>query len=194
VEPLTIALLAAKPLDDLGAKWLIGGSVASSLYGVPRATLDVDLVADLQPEQVAELAKRWSGDFLADERMILDAVVHKRSCNLIHLDSALKIDIFIAGSDPWVRQELENRRLVSIRGIGGIATLPFARAEDVLLHKLKWFQDADGVSDRQWGDILGLVRTRGESLDRSHLDRWAGHLGIPPRLLDAALDGRAKPI
>lgn len=193
MEPLTIALLAAKPLEAVGARWLVGGSVASSLYGVPRATLDVDLVVELAADQVPTLVRLWSEDFLADERMILDAVERKRTCNLIHLDSALKVDLFVAGPDPWLSQELENRRFVSITTSGGSAALPFARPEDVLLHKLKWFLEGDGISDRQWGDILGMVRTRAGTLDENHLERWIGHLGIPASILSAALEGKRKP-
>jgi hypothetical protein len=137
LEPFEIAILAAGPLDALGARWLVGGSVASSLYGVPRATLDVDLVADIPPEIVPELARRWSPHFLADERMILQAARSRRRCNLIHLESALKVDIFVAGPDPWLSQELEGRRFVEIRSESGPVRLPFARPEDVLLHKLR---------------------------------------------------------
>lgn len=193
MEALEIALLAAEPLDRIGARWLIGGSVASSLYGVPRATLDVDLVAELNPENVLELVRLWSPHFLADEAMILGAVQRQRTCNLIHLDSALKVDIFVAGSDSWLQQEFDNIHRIIIPTATGTASLPFARVEDVLLHKLKWFLDGDRVSDRQWGDILGLVRTRGASLDLTHLHRWSAHLGIPDELLDAALEKRPKP-
>ena len=193
MEPLTIALLAAEPLERMGVRWLVGGSVASSLYGIPRATLDVDLVADLSPEQVPGLSAMWSEHFLADERMILEAVERKRTCNLIHLDSALKIDIFVAGPDPWIAQELEHRHIVAIPTPEGMAHLPFAAPEDVLLHKLKWFLEGDKVSDRQWGDILGMVRIRGEALDTDHLRRWIGHLRIPDGILEAALRGKPKP-
>lgn len=193
MEALEIALLAAEPLDRVGVRWLIGGSVASSLYGVPRATLDVDLVADLQSEQVPELVRLWSENFLADEEMIRGAVRSRRSCNLIHLESALKVDIFVAGPDPWIQQEFDNIHLVAVPTLAGSVRLPFARAEDVLLHKLKWFLDGDRISDRQWGDILGLVRTRGATLDQAHLHKWADHLSIPLDLLQAALEGRPKP-
>lgn len=193
MEAIEIALLAAEPLDRMGVRWLIGGSVASSLYGVPRATLDVDLVADLQPRHVPELVRLWSENFLADEEMIRGAVGARRSCNLIHLESALKVDIFVAGPDPWIQQEFDNIHLVAVPTLAGAVRLPFARAEDVLLHKLKWFLDGDRISDRQWGDILGLVRTRGATLDRAHLHKWADHLTIPPDVLVAALEGRPKP-
>lgn len=193
LDPLNIAALAAEPLDRLGLPWLIGGSVASSLYGIPRATLDVDLVARIEPANVPELARSWSIHFMADENMLLDAATMKRSCNLIHLDSALKIDIFVAGSDPWVDQELSNRQILQIPGLVGVSSLPFACAEDVLLHKLKWFLDADRVSDRQWGDIVGLIRVRKEFLDVDHLRRWIRHLQIPEEILDSALAGSKKP-
>lgn len=180
-------------MDRLGLPWLIGGSVASSLYGIPRATLDVDLVAKIEPSDVPELARSWNAHFLADERMILDAATMKRSCNLIHLDSALKIDIFVAGSDPWLEQELSNRQILQIPGLDTVSSLPFACAEDVLLHKLKWFLDADRISDRQWNDIVGMVRVRKDSLDVGHLRRWIRHLSIPEDVLNAALSGWAKP-
>jgi len=173
--------------------WLIGGSVASSLYGVPRSTLDVDLVAEISPHHVPALVRGWSAHFLADERMILDAAENRRSCNLIHLDSALKIDIFVPGPDAWLEQELSHRRMVEVRTGTTTHVLPFAQPEDVLLHKLRWFLDGGRISDRQWGDILGLVRTRRESLDIAHLERWIDHLRIPREILDAALEQRPKP-
>jgi hypothetical protein len=123
----------------------------------------------------------------------MGAVRRQRTCNLIHLESALKVDIFVASSDPWIQQEFENLHRIAIPTATGTSLLPFARVEDVLLHKLKWFLDGDRVSDRQWGDILGLVRTRGPSLDLLHLRRWSAHLGIPEDLLDAALEKRPKP-
>jgi len=155
--------------------------------------LDVDLVAKIEPPDVPELARSWNNHFMADELMILDAATRKRSCNLIHLDSALKIDIFVAGEDPWLDQELSNRKILQIPGLDRITSLPFACAEDVLLHKLRWFLDADRVSDRQWSDIVGMVRIRKDSLDEDHLRKWIRHLRIPEDVLDAALSGSMKP-
>lgn len=192
-EPLRILALVARPLDEKGIRWLVGGSVASSLHGVPRSTLDVDLVVDLPERMVAPLAAVWSNDFLVDMDMILDTLHRGGCCNLIHKDSALKVDLFLGIDDPWIRQELDSPDRLRIRVGSFDLEIPFARAEDVLLHKLRWFLDGGSQSDRQWGDVLGIVRARGDDLDRAHLTRWAAHLGISAKLLDIALDSGEKP-
>lgn len=192
-DPLEVLALVAKPLAASGLRWLVGGSVASSFHGVPRSTLDVDLVVDFPESAVDQLAREWSPRFLVDPEMIRDAIRRGATCNLIHLESALKVDLFVGVEDPWIRQELRNPDLVPMR-IGDLElVIPFARAEDVLLHKLRWFLDGGSLSDRQWGDILGIVRARGEDLDRSHLERWSAHLKIPPTLLESALRGDGTP-
>ena len=81
-------------LDRLEIPYLVGGSLASSAYGIPRATMDADLVADVRLDQVAEFASELTADFYADPDMMKDALQRGRSFNLIHYDSSFKIDIF----------------------------------------------------------------------------------------------------
>lgn len=192
-KPLEVLALVARPLDLLGIRWLVGGSVASSLHGVPRSTLDVDLVVEIPDGMDVALARSWSTDFLVDLEMIQDARHRGGCCNLIHLDSALKVDLFLGVDDPWVKQELGSPDRLSLSIGGQVVNIPFARAEDVLLHKLRWFLDGGSMSERQWGDVQGIVRARGEDLDRSHLARWASHLRIPLDLLDRALASGGMP-
>lgn len=186
-DPLEVLALVGKPLVDSGLRWLVGGSVASSFHGVPRSTLDVDLVVEIPESAVDKLAREWSPCFLVDSDMIRDAIRRGATCNLIHLESALKVDLFLGVDDPWIRQELQNPDLVPMRIGKSELIVPFARAEDVLLHKLRWFLDGGSQSDRQWGDVLGIVRARGEDLDRAHMERWAIHLKIPQTLVESAL-------
>lgn len=192
-EPLEVLAKAATPLDALKIRWLVGGSVASSLHGIPRATLDIDLVAEIAESQIPILAETWSRNFLVDTAMIRDALERGGCCNLIHLESALKIDLFLGTNDPWVRQELDSPDRIRLTVGAMEMELPFARAEDVLLHKLRWFLEGGSLSDRQWGDILGIVRIRGEELDTAHLKRWAPHLRIPETLLQQALELKRFP-
>lgn len=193
-DPLEVLALVGRPLADSGLRWLVGGSVASSFHGVPRSTLDVDLVVEFPESAVDQLVSKWSQRFLVDSEMILDAIRRGASCNLIHLDSALKVDLFLGVDDPWIRQELQHPDLVPMRIGDSELVVPFARAEDVLLHKLRWFLDGGSQSDRQWGDVLGIVRARGEDLDRAHMERWAVHLGIPQTLIESALRRDDRPI
>lgn len=193
-DPLEVLALVGKPLVDSGLRWLVGGSVASSFHGVPRSTLDVDLVVDFPESAVDQLAREWSPRFLVDPEMIRDAIRRGATCNLIHLESALKVGLFVGVEDPWIRQELQSPDLVPMRIGDSELVVPFARAEDVLLHKLRWFLDGGSQSDRQWGDCLGIVRARGEDLDRAHLERWSAHLRIPPTLIESALRRDEKPV
>lgn len=170
-------------LEQLGVQHLIGGSLASSVHGVPRATQDVDLVADLRPVHAKALAALAEVDFHVDERAIVNAISEVSSFNALHRETVFKVDVFVAGDDPWIVEELRRIRIVEIPEIG---RLPFASVEDAVLHKLRWYDEGGRVSERQWRDILGMIAVHGEALDRGHLDRWADHLGVR-ELLESAL-------
>src|SRR5260221_522128 len=92
-------------LDQMEVQYSVGGSVASSVHGIPRTTMDVDIVADLSPEQVEELTDSASKEFYADAAQMRDSLRRGRSFNLIHLDSSYKFDIFPLRSDAYSRTE-----------------------------------------------------------------------------------------
>jgi len=190
-EPIAVALLVAQRLESLGVRYLVGGSVATSLLGLPRATLDADLVADLEPEHVGPLIESLNDGFYADEDAMRDAVRRRSTFNLIHLESVFKVDIFVMRRDPYSQEEMVRRLRVNVGGVPSQA-LFVATAEDMVLQKLAWFRQGGGVSDRQWNDVLGLVKTRGALLDRAYLDRWAPDMDLS-ELLIAALTGSRPP-
>ena len=86
-EQIAVTMMVADALDALGVPYAIGGSFASALHGVMRATMDADLVADLRLEHVEPLARAWGDAFYADVEMMRDAVRRDSSFNLIHLDT-----------------------------------------------------------------------------------------------------------
>jgi hypothetical protein len=51
-------------------------------------------------------------------------------------------------------------------------------AEHTVLGKLEWYRRGGEVSERQWRDVLGVLRVRGDSLDQARLDTWALRLGV----------------
>ena len=65
-------------------------------------------------------------------------------------------------------------------------TAYFATAEDIVLAKLEWYHHGDQVSDRQWRDVVGVIRTQGQRLDLTYLGAWAAQLGLED-LLSRAL-------
>lgn len=170
-------------LERLGIAYHVGGSVASSVHGSPRATNDVDLVVDLRLEHVGPLCASLGADYYAPAELLREAVVHASTANLIHLATGYKVDFFVCRRDEYGRGSL--RRFLD-RPLGpGQRSFHIATAEDIVLRKLEWYRDGGEVSDRPWSDVLGVLRARGPQLDRSYLDRWAQHLGITPLLARA---------
>lgn len=108
----------------------------------------------------------------------------RSSFNVLHRETVFKVDVFIAGDDPWFAEELRRARVIEIPGVGG---LRFGSVEDVVLHKLRWYDEGGRVSERQWRDVLGMIAVHGDALDRVYLDRWADHLRVRG-LLEVALD------
>ena len=187
LEPV-VAVLAG-----VGASYRIGGSVASSALGVPRSTLDVDLVCDLNPSQVAPFAAALGGAYYVDADMIREAIRDESSFNLIHLATVLKIDIFVRKSRPWDREAFSRsvRKRLDVSGDG--PEFDLTTAEDIVLHKLVWFKLGEGVSERQWRDAVGVIAVQEQSLDREYLSRWAAALGVPDLLERAFAEAALEP-
>lgn len=177
-EPLVVVARLARAFDALEIRYLIGGSLASSVYGIPRATQDVDLVADLKLPHVAAITSALAGEFYVDADMIREAIERQASFNVIHLATMFKADVFILKGDPWSREEMTRARAEELDVPGGKLAVRFASPEDTLLHKLIWYELGNQISDRQWGDILGVLEVQGELLDREYLDRWAPVLDV----------------
>ncbi|MEJ2264671.1 MAG: hypothetical protein P8X95_14595 [Anaerolineales bacterium] len=110
-EPLAVTLSVIEAFEKLNVSYLIGGSLASALHGTARSTLDADLVADLRSEQVKPLVEILQHDFYIDREAILDAIQHQSSFNIIHLETAFKVDIFIAKPRRFDRMQFQRRRL-----------------------------------------------------------------------------------
>ena len=181
VDAIGIALQVTSALDALGVVHTIGGSIASSMAGEPRSTIDVDIVVDLKAEHVPGLVAALQQDFYLDETALQRAVADLSSANLIHHETSIKIDLFIAGGTPLDRQQLARRLRVDVGG----RTLHVHPPEDILLQKLRWYRKGGEVSDRQWRDVVGIVRVQGTRLDRTYLYSQAPVLGVTDLLTRA---------
>ncbi|MBL8600826.1 MAG: hypothetical protein JNK72_02785 [Myxococcales bacterium] len=189
-EPVLVVAEIARVFDALGIRYVVGGSVASSLYGVPRATQDVDLVADVHLSHVDALTEALGGGFYVDAEMIRDAIKHRSSFNVVHLTTMFKADVFITKGDPWSREEMTRARTEEVDVAESKVAIRFASPEDTLLHKLVWYKLGGQISDRQWGDILGVLNVQGDALDQEYLDRWAPLLDVTSLLVRARSERR----
>lgn len=172
-----MTLRVTSVLEALGVPYLVGGSLASSLHGRPRATQDVDLVADLREPHVVPLVQALRGDFYLDEPAIRDAVARRSTFNVIHLGTLFKVDVFVAGDDLPTRRELERRQRYRL-GAAPLREIEVASPEDIVVQKLHWFRLGDHVSERQWSDALSVLAVRGRELDLGYMRDLAGQMGV----------------
>lgn len=185
-EALQVTLLVTNVLDGLGIPYVIGGSMASIIHGMLRTTMDVDIVADMRPEHVSPFLAKLQGAFYADETAMHQAIQRRGSFNLIHLTTMFKVDVFLPKARAFDQQQLARRKAEPI-GLHADAQLWVLTAEDVVLAKLDWFRLGGEVSERQWRDVLGVLKTQQARLDFEYLRHWGQDLGVAD-LLERAFE------
>lgn len=184
-DALDIALLVAAAVERVGGEYFVGGSVASSLQGEPRATNDIDFVVSMT--RVRAFAEALGSDFEVDQIMLRDALATGSSANIFYMPFVTKVDIFGLGDAPYDGVEFARRRQVQIRASG--EQLWIKTPEDTILRKLLWYREGGEVSDKQWRDIVGVLRVGGPDLDVAYLDDWATRLGTLALLARARAAG-----
>jgi hypothetical protein len=180
-----LTLLVTQTLERLGILYAVSGSLASSLHGVMRSTLDADIVADMCLEHIQPLVAALSKEFYADDEMMKDAIQHQSSFNLIHYETAFKVDIFICKARPFDQMQLDRRRTAVI-ATDPEQSIYVISPEDIILTKLEWYRLGGEGSDRQWRDVLGVLKTRAGDLDLDYLRKWSAELKVSD-LLERAL-------
>jgi hypothetical protein len=172
-------------LERLHIPYAVGGSLASSTYGRVRFTQDADLTIKVSQSQVEQFVDQVKDGFYVNREAVLQAVVRRSSFNIIHFDSAFKVDLFVCKDTEFDRHVLQRARRTPVPGTEG-RTFFFVSPEDIILLKLRWYREGGETSDRQWEDVLGVLAVQGSALDREYLGRWAEVLGVQD-LLDKAM-------
>ncbi len=183
VDPLAVAQFIGAQLEEIGLRYVIGGSVASSVMGEPRSSLDLDLMIDADPPKVLAFVRRLSESCYVDEQDALEAMSRRTSFNAVHFDTSMKIDFFIVEAEEFALDQLQRRQRLAITG--GLS-LYFYTAEDLIVRKLLWFRIGGETSEKQWRDVLGILRTSRREIDRLQL-RSAAVKARVEDLLDRAM-------
>jgi hypothetical protein len=201
MQPTETLLLVTDAFESLGITYCVGGSFASSTYGEPRATRDVDMLVALSASQATRFVRQIEQDFfvqLADIHAAIalaptlrDDPLHRATCNLIHRSSFFRVDLFVSSGRAYDVMQLA-RRIPQMVALNPERHAYFVSPEDIILIKLDWYRLANGVLDRQWADVQSVIATQGNALDTRYMQHWATQLDIRD-LLDAALRGVAPP-
>ncbi len=183
-EKMDALLKVLHVFDKMNIPYVVVGSFASSIHGMPRSTNDADVLALMKPAQASVFAAELQDEFYADEQAIIQAVKARRNFNVIHLESMFKVDIFVAKQSGFEAMQLERRQL-EVLNPDLQRTAYFVTAEDTVLAKLVWYRKGNEISDRQWQDILGVIRMQTGHLDLEYLRHWAEELGVADLLARA---------
>ena len=175
--------------------------IASSAYGEPRATRDVDILIALQASKATLFAARIEQDFFVQLADIRDAIaqapslrddpLHRATFNIVHRSSFFRVDMFVSSGRAYEFAQF-SRRIPQTVALNPERQAYFVSPEDIILIKLDWFRMAQGVLHRQWSDVLSVITTQGSLLDATYLHQWAIQLALAD-LLDAALRGAPPP-
>jgi len=178
--------------NELAIPYYIGGSLASSVYGMPRTTLDADIVANISLNHITALKSKLKKEYYIDENMIKNAIKSSSSFNLIHLETAIKIDVFVYKDNPYQQNAIERRVEDTLIENDQNSKFYFASPEDIIINKLKWYQIGNRVSERQWLDVIGVIKIQGNTLDKEYLKKWAIKLELIELLEKAFIDAEVK--
>jgi hypothetical protein len=192
VTQFDVLLIVIAVLDRLEIAYAVGGSYASSAHGIARATRDIDIIADIRPEQATPLVEALQADFYADEQAISRAIKMRQSFNVIHEASMVKVDLFVLKPGSFQVKQFE-RRLFDVISPESQQKVYVMTPEDTILAKLDWYRKGNYVSTQQWNDINGVIKVQGSGLDLEYLKTWARELGVEElleRAIEESLDGK----
>lgn len=183
----------AEAFESLGVPYAVVGSVAGLTHGFSRYTQDIDTIAFLREEVVEGFVEQLRQKYYVYEPGIREAIRHHRSFNLVSLENAYKIDIFVPQPTEWQKQVIartENERMDDTEEPAFV----IQSLEDLALSKLRWFRMTDETSERQWFDVLGVLKMNCFDIDIEYLEHWAKELRVDDLLTRALDESGIKPI
>ncbi len=172
--------------ECLGIPYYLSGSIACSVYGLPRGAQDIDVVADIQAKQISPLVKHLQGAYTINAQALRDAIAQRNAFSLLHLSSLIKVDVMLPRGTPF--DSLVSQRAQQLSLIEAYQPIWIASPEDVVLMGLEWYRECGATADDQWNDLLGVVKVQAPTLDLTYLCHVALTLNVSGLLEQALID------
>jgi hypothetical protein len=185
-DPELLALLTdvAQSFETLGVPYHIGGSLASSLYGVARSTNDADVIADLELLHVPILVAALQDDYYISAEEIYQAIRHRSTFNIIDGRRGTRVDVHLPKHTTFDQIERKRVREDTLSEQPDAHTFWICSPEDIILRKLAWYRAGPG-RESQWNDVIGVLQVQAEALDLAYLRTWAPSLDVGDALEQA---------
>jgi hypothetical protein len=176
VSPPDLVSLFVAPLNKVGARYMVSGAIAAIIYGEPRLTNDIDVVVDLDVRTAHNLLSAFdpAAFYVPPREAVEEEIGRARGghFNVIHPETALKLDVYPAGAERLNTWGLANRRRMMVNE----HTLWIAPPEYVVLLKLQYWHDGD--SGKHATDIRAMLRTLAGDIDSTLIEREATSRGL----------------
>ena len=176
-------------LERLGIDYAVGDSMASSVYGKVRFTQDADITVEPFMSRAEKLFELLKPQYYISKEAMYQALRQHSSFNIIHLESAFKIDVFIRKDTSFEKQLMSRRRALKLSD-SLEKSFSVISPEDIILLKLQWYRDSGLGSERQWDDVIGVLKVQSDKLDFEYLKKWAGILEVNELLEKAIYEAR----
>jgi Nucleotidyl transferase AbiEii toxin, Type IV TA system len=171
-SPADLLVCIARVCEDLDLTYAVGGSIASMAYGEPRYTRDIDVVVQLTPENASAFAARFPRpDFYVDHALVLETAQGGGQFNIIHIESGMKIDIYVP-VDSLQHEQLTHARVMTPLGVPARVSGP----EELIVMKMRYY--ALGDTERHLRDVASMLRVSGAKIDRARITKLADELGL----------------
>jgi hypothetical protein len=172
----SLVKLFVVPLNRAGIQYMVTGGLAAVVYGHPRLTLDIDLVVRLATHEVVRFGELWDpSEFYCPPTEAIAAESARAAhghFNVIHLDSAMRADVYVAPDEAISNWALQHRRARMVEG----EAVQFAPIEYVIAYKLRYFQL--GGSERHLRDVARMLEVSNSEIDQGVLHRWIAELDL----------------
>ena len=180
-DPFDLACELHSIFDRIGVDYFVTGGVAACCHGEPRATVDLDLVIQIELEDMDILGATLSesGFYVPDINLENVASGTEKSLNIIHQQKCTKADLIIMSMGAFDISRMSRREFVE-------PGFYVCSAEDTILKKLNWSKRSQ--SEKQWRDVQTILRIQGDSLDFEYMTRWATTLTVAEELQEALAD------